>query len=317
MTPDGDMQLDGVFSGDCPGSAPPSPPVITDGLDAAELPASSVSGATHTVAWSADADRCSYAASSFPVPVNNWPTSGDACDSAANCASPHTVAVTLPAAPGSYTFDLRCWRDGVAEPAASQRTVIVPDTSACIAPAGLTRVNNAYVEFNYAVGDGRTVDATQFENIFGYFDETTPLRPFPGVRNASPRLFLPSGTYASMRFTVPSTLAASTSGLFRFEETLPQANRMSFTISRSCGDFSETPSGPLVAACAHTNLAAGSALHWIVGSTAQGYCRLEPGETYYLNVVHASLSAPLTSYCTGSCGNTIQNTMVPGSPAWP
>jgi hypothetical protein len=312
----GDLVLDGVFGGDCPGSLP-LPPAITNGLDASELPGSSVSGATHTVTWTADADRCSYSASAFPAPVSGWPTSGDSCSDAASCAATHTVPVTLPSAPGNYAFNLSCWRSGVAAAVTSQRTVVVPGSSACIAPAGLTRVTSAYVEFNYTPGNGLTTDATLFENIFGYFDETTPLRPFPGTRNLNRRLFLPRNTYAALRFTVPSTLTPSTSGLFRFEETQPQAG-MSFTISKSCGDFSPTPTPPLAARCAIPSLGAGSALYWIVGNDAPGYCRLEPGETYYFNIVHADLATPLTSECdTSSCGNTIQNAIGPGSPAWP
>jgi len=309
--------LEGEFSGECPGGSALLPPAITNGLDASELPAWSTAGATHTVLWSADADRCSYAASSFPSPVTGWPTSGDACSTAASCATTHTVPVTLPVAPGNYAFTLSCWRTGVADPVTSQRTVFVPDPSACVAPPGLTRTTQAYVEFNYTVGNGRTTDATQFESIFGYFDETTPLRPFPGTRNLNQRLFLPRNTYAALRFTVPSTLTPSTSGRLRFEETQPQADRMSFTISRSCGDFSATPTVPLAAACVRSNLSASSALYWIVGSDAPGYCRLEPGETYYLNIVHAALATPLSSSCAGTCGNTIQNAIGPGSPAWP
>jgi hypothetical protein len=314
----GDFVLDGAFSGDCPGDTAPLPPVITNGLDASELPVSSTIGTTHTVAWSADADRCSYSASSFPSPVTGWPTSGDTCNSAASCATMHSVPITLPVVPGNYAFNLSCWRNGVTAPATSQRTVTVTGTSACVAPAGFTRVNEAYVEFNYTQpGAGRTTDATLFEKIFGYFDETSPLRTFPGTRNVNQRVFLTRNSYAALRFTVPSTLTTSTSGLFRFEETQPQTDRMSFTISRTCGDFSLTPAEPLAAACVRNNLVAGSALHWIVGNSAPGYCRLEPGETYYLNIVHADLTPPMSSSCAGYCGNTIQNAIGPGSPAWP
>ncbi|WP_257387044.1 hypothetical protein [Tahibacter caeni] len=312
------LSATGRFGPGCPGSEAPPPPQITDGLDANELPSSGTAGATYAVNWSADADACDYAASSFTTPVAGWPTSGDACSGAADCAAPHAVPVILPA-PGTYTFTLSCRRNGVAAPAVSQRTVLVPGGGACVAPAGLTRSTLAYVEFNYSGGAGRTTDATQFGSIFGYFDETTPLRGFPGLVNVNQRLFLPRHAYAAMRFTVPATLTPGTAGLFRFEETQPQTvpARMSITISEACGDFSATPAVPLSVGCAVSDMSAGGNLSWIVDGTAPGFCRLERGRTYYLNVIHAGLTAPLNSYCAGTCGNVIQNQISAGSPPWP
>lgn len=314
------LSTNGSFGPGCPaGTAPPPlPPQITDGLDASELPPFGTPGATYTLTWSADADDCDYAASSFPSPVAAWPTSGSACSTAAGCAAPHVVPVIVPA-PGSYTFALSCRRNGVAAPAVSQRTILVPGGIPCTDPSGLTRISQAYVEFNYSGGVGRTTDATQFESIFGYFDETTPLRSFPGLVNVNQRLYLPRYTYAAMRFTVPADLTPGTAGLFRFEETQPQTvpARMSMTISGECADFSTTPTAPLSAGCAVSNMTAGGNLSWIVDGTAPGFCRLERGRTYHLNVLHASLAAPLTSYCGGTCGNVIQNQISAGSPPWP
>jgi len=315
------LSTNGSFGAGCPGGTapPPPPPQITDGLDASELPSSATAGSTYTVTWSADADDCDYAASTFPAAVAAWPTSGKACSTAAVCAAPHVVPVTMPADPGSYTFALSCRRTGVAAPAVSQRTVLVPGGTACTGPSGLTRSSQAYVEFNYSGGVGRTADATQFESIFGYFDETTPLRRFPGLVNVNQRLYLPRHAFAAMRFTVPADLTPGTAGLFRFEETQPQTvpARMSMTISSECADFSTTPTVPLSAGCVVSNMAAGGNLSWIVDGTAPGYCRLERGRTYYLNVLHASLTAPLTTYCGGTCGNVIQNQISAGSPPWP
>lgn len=316
MDSGGNLVLNGTFGANCPTGEAPLPPVITNGLDAAELPASSTIGASHTVQWSADADRCSYAGSTFPVAVPGWPTSGDICTSAASCATLQSAAVTLPVA-GSYTFALTCRRDGVAAPVTSQRTVVVPGNSSCVAPAGLTRLTSAYVAFSNTVG--RTADATQFSAIFGYFDDVTPLRPFPGTVNLNQRIFIPHNSYVALEFTVPATLSTPTLGKFRLEKTDLQAPTMSWTISKSCGDFSATPVPPMTAACIKNGAPSGTSLFWSVGPEIPAFCRLQPGETYYLNILHASLATPLTSTCTepGACGNTLQNAIEAGSVPWP
>lgn len=318
MDATGKLILNGVFGAGCPTGEAPLPPVITDGIDPGELPSTSTLGAVHTIQWSADADRCDYAASTLASPVSGWPTNGDICTSAASCASTQSATVTLPA-PGNYTFALTCHRDGVATPVTSQRTVSVPGGSACIAPAGLTRLSNAYVEFSNTVGNGRVADATEFANIFGYFDDATPLKVFPGTLNSNQRIFLPHNSYVSMRFTVPPALSTSILGRFRFEKTAPQASTMSWTISKACGDFSPTPTFPMTADCVRDAATPGTGLVWSIGRDIPGFCRLNPGETYYLNLVHANLATPLTSTCeeAGACGNTLQNQIEAGSGPWP
>ena len=316
-----------TFGENCPSAAvtPPTPvrdPVITDGLDASELPNSSVTGATHTATWSADADSCSYADSTLPAAVAGWPTSGDVCSDAASCASAHTVPVVLPSTAGNYGFVLSCRRNGSTVVATSRRSVAVaaapPPTTGCIAPAGLTRLDTAYVEFNYTVSNGRTTDATHFESIFGYSTAEAPLRTFPGTVNLNQRVFMPRNSYVALQFTVPRDLTQDTVGAFRFEETQPQTSpaRMSMTISKSCGDFNPTATAPLTNACVLNNAAANGSLAWGYAPGNAALCQLQPGETYFLNVVHASLNAPLTTYCQGYCGNTIQNQKI-GSQLWP
>jgi len=322
MDAGGSLVLNGNFGTGCPSgeTTPPLPPVILNGLDATELPPSSAIGAVHTVSWSADADSCSYSASTFPAAVPGWPTSGDICTTAASCATTQSAAVLLPVA-GSYTFALTCRRNGVATPVTSQRTVVVPaiPTAGCIAPIGLTRLEQAYVEFNYTVNNGIDQDARHFANIYGYFDDVTPLKPYPGVINLNRRPFIPPGYYIAMQFTVPSNLAIGTAGRYRFEETQPQALTMSYTLSKSCGDFRVTPQAPLSPFCTTNGGAPGAALVWIVGASVPGLCRLERGETYYLNLVHATLETPLISTCPNAnhCGNTLQNAVEAGSPPWP
>jgi hypothetical protein len=315
-----------TFGADCPTvttTPPVSDPAITNGLDANELPSSSVAGATHTVSWSADADNCSYSASSLPAEVTGWPISGNVCSDHDSCAATHSVPLTMPTVAGNYTFDLTCRRNGSTAVATSRRTVnipvVVPPTSGCIAPAGLMRLDTAYVEFNYTVSNGRVTDATHFEQIFGYSTADGPVRPFPGTVNINQRVFLSRNSYVALQFTVPNDLALNTSGAFRFEETQPQTSpaRMSMTISKSCGDFSPTATAPLTNACVLNNATANGNITWGYAPGNAAICQLQPGETYFLNIIHASLNTPLTTYCQGYCGNTIQNQKVSPQPLWP
>jgi hypothetical protein len=118
---------------------------------------------------------------------------------------------------------------------------------------------------------------------------------------------------------VPSDLALNTSGAFRFEETQPQTNpaRMSMTISKSCGDFNPTATAPLTNACVLNNATANGNITWGYAPGNAAICQLQPGETYFLNIIHASLNTPLSTYCEGYCGNTIQNQKVSPQPLWP
>lgn len=322
----GKLLANATFGADCPTATttpPVSDPVITNGLDASELPSSSVAGATHTVTWSADADSCSYSASSLPAAISGWPTSGNVCSDADSCAMSRSVPITLPATPGNYVFDLTCRRTGSSVVATSRRTVNVPvinpPTGGCVAPAGLMRLDTVYTEFNYTVGQGQTVDATRFESIFGYSADTGPLRGFPGTVNLNRRVFMPRNSYVALQFTVPANLTAQTSGAFRFEETQPQTNpaRMSMTISKDCGDFSATATAPLTNACVLNGAPSNGNLLWGYAPGNPAVCQLQPGETYYLNILHAPLSAPLSTYCQGYCGNVIQNQKVTPLPLWP
>ena len=322
----GKLLATATFGADCPTVATPPPvsdPVITNGIDANELPTSSVAGAAHTISWSTDADNCSYSASSLPAAVTGWPTTGNVCSDADSCGTTHSVPLTLPAVAGNYTFDLSCRRNGSTVVATSRRTVnvppVTPPTAGCVAPAGLTRLDTAYVEFNYTVSNGRVADAKHFEQIFGYTTIDGPVRAFPGTVNINQRVFLSRNGYVALEFTVPSDLALNTAGAFRFEETQPQTNpaRMSMTISKSCGDFSPTATAPLTNACVLNNATANGNITWGYTPGNSAICQLQPGETYFLNIVHASLNAPLTTYCEGYCGNTIQNQKISPLPLWP
>lgn len=329
MDANGNLSMSGSFGADCPtgsngggGGGGVTPPAIGDGIDATEIPATTSKGATHTVAWSADADNCSYSTSSLAAPIATWPTSGNVCSDVASCAATHSVAVTMPNTAGSYTFALTCRKAGSATVATSSRTTTIaadpPPTGECIAPAGLTRVTSLYTTFNNGAGQ-QTVDGTRFAPVFGYNFSGGAPRDFPGTINLTQRLNIPHNFYVAMQFTVPANLALNTRGLFRYDETIPVGGAVSMTLSKRCGDFNTTATAPMNAKCSLSNVRPGDGLPWAY-SPADGalFCQLVPGETYYLNVLFASLTNPLTtSACSGACDRGIQTQIVSGSAPWP
>lgn len=317
----GALLATGTFSGtDCPtGTTPVSDPTIPNGITTADIPASTTTGTTHTIKWTANADRCSYAGSVTPGAIANWPLTGNVCSNAAACATGATVPITLPGTAGNYRFQLTCNKDGSAVTATSAQDVVVTtgggggDT--CVNTAGISRLTFGHVEYNNR--DGRDIDLTLFENVFGHNPGGDP-RPFPGTANINQRIYIPRNQYVSLKFTVPANLPNQTYGQFRFEETQPAALRMSITISKTCGDFADTAAFPLTSRCVvFNNGAVNSTVLWGYYAGASSLCQLVPGESYYLNIIHAPLGSTVTnSSCTGTCGNTIQNQKLGGN-GWP
>lgn len=299
-------------SGECPAVQPSTPSIIND---LSELPATALTNSITSVNWAANADNCTYYNSRFPTPVASWPTGLSlACNNIASCGQGKNVSITFPNVAGTYQFSLTCAKNGGTGPVTVSKTVQVstPSPTGCVAPAGLRRQTEGLVAYNN--GSERSTDFTKFESVFGHSTLTSELRLFPGTANLNQRVYLTKGYYAALKFTVPTTLAVGTYGQFRFEETQPQTNpaRMSFVISRQCGDFTAS----LAQKCVADNGPANTAVLWGIDPNNPNKCSLVPGETYYLNIVHASLAAPLTSYCKnadGTCGNTMQHQRIQGT----
>lgn len=322
MASDGALVATGTFSGsDCPtGTTPVSDPSITNGITTADIPASTTVGANHTISWTANADSCSYAGSSLPGAITSWPVSGAQCTSAATCADAHNVGVTIPNVTGTYRFQLSCTKIGSTVTATSFQDVVVTGGGGggdnCINTTGITRQTFGTVMYNDL--SSRETDLTLYENVFGHNISGGPPRIFPGTANLNQRIMIPRNQYVALKFTVPVALPNQTWGQYRFEETQQQTPRMSFTISKSCGDFSPTATPPLTTAqCVINNGAVNSTLGWGYYLGATTLCQLVPGESYYLNIIHAPLGSNVTnSHCTGTCGNTMQS-MKMGGAGWP
>ncbi|HSX58679.1 MAG TPA: hypothetical protein VLF18_00635 [Tahibacter sp.] len=314
----GALLATGAFAGaDCPTATPVSDPVITNGITSADIPTSTTTGATHTITWTASADSCSYAGSVTPATISNWPLSGNVCANAAACAAGASVPVTIPATVGNYKFQLSCTKIGSSVTAVSAQDVAVTtgggggDT--CVNNAGITRQTFGRVQYNNL--DARDTDLTLFENVFGH-NPAGANRPFPGTANINQRIMIQRNQYVALKFTVPSNFPPGMAGQFRFEETQPQTLRMSYTISKTCGDFSQVAQAPLTVKCIVDNGQVNSVLLWAYQPSATNACQLVPGETYYMNIIQAPLSTLTNSGCSGTCGNTIQNMKIQGT-GWP
>lgn len=323
MNPDGSLQMSGSYGQDCPTGivTTPTDPTITNGIDASEIPSVTTVNASHTISWAADADTCSYSTSALTAPISTWPTTGNVCNDAASCAANHNVAIVMPAAPGSYKFELTCRKTGSSVVATSTRTTTIAGGTSCVGPAGLTRATRVFADTNISTDQGRDVDATIFDEAFGYNSTGGPARPFPGTAGLNQSITIGGNTFIAMRFTVPSNLAAGTSGLIARGETVFNGNPgpVTFTISKTCGDFSLMPVAPLNAKCARQVNTLGDGLPWGYSATGTSgvFCPLERGQTYYLNILYGAANATTTCTTGASCERGIVHQLMSGSPSWP
>lgn len=325
MNPDGSLQMSGSYGENCPNGTvtPPTDPSITNGIDSTEIPSSTTAGASHSISWAADADTCSYSTSALAAPISLWPTSGNVCSSAAGCATNHNVTFAMPSTPGTYKFELTCRKTGSSVVATSTRTTTIPSvgTGSCPGPAGLTRATRVFADTNISTDQGRDVDATVFEESFGYNSSGGAPRPFPGTAGLNQSITIGGNTFIAMRFTVPSNLAAGTSGLIARGETVFNGNPgpVTFTISKTCGDFSLTPVAPLNAKCARQVNTLGDGVPWgySPSGTSAVFCPLERGQTYYLNILYGAANATTTCTSASTCERGIVHQLMSGSPAWP
>jgi hypothetical protein len=127
----------------------------------------------------------------------------------------------------------------------------------------------------------RSVDVTQWDNIWGHIDEFDDLMTWPGVPGASPTIRTVGKTeYIAAKFHVPLDASPTLNGTFKHVMYGGGPN-VDATISRTCGDFDTVEAGCWVQdAMANDN----PMLRWRVSSSNRFYCHLDPGSDYYLNV---------------------------------
>jgi hypothetical protein len=257
--------------------------------------------------------------SAFVSVISGWSTT--LC---ADCGSAVTRTVSVShsggATAGSIQFKAKCTYQGgdVAHPRIAtvlsdiiSTPAIAVESGACSAveqladPRGLTssaRQLVGTVAGGPMAGVGR--DFTTYTAIFGTSSGTAAPDTsdptgfgFPGTNATSFRLVMLPNRFTSLKFRVPDNTAwLGEVGSFIF--ALGQAP-VSAVIAPCPGQFNTDPNFPVPAACSGgTKLD----INWIITSGATEACKLEPGRTYYLNLVHGTAEEPTVSSCSTSGG---------------
>jgi len=147
------------------------------------------------------------------------------------------------------------------------------------------------------------VDVTQWDNIWGHITEVDDLVLWPGAPGASPTIKTIGKTqYVAAKFHVPDDVLPTINGTFT-HVSYGGGPDLDATISRTCGDFETIEQGCFV----HNDPANDAPmLRWRISSANRFYCRLDPGQDYFLNI---RFSNPNTTGpdCQGlTCQTTIQ-----------
>lgn len=239
--------------------SPPSPPIVSLSVDATEVAV----GTPFTL--SSAVSNATYCERSASPHVPAWSADG-----------PPSAAVTLAlSAPGSYSFQLRCYNAGGTGTNVRTVTASAAPPPACAPPAGLSR----------------QPAPSSYPALFGAaFASTT-----------SGTLDLAPGEYSSVAITIPAGTGGE--GFFVVSKGASNA-QAAMTLAPCSGDFSFAT---IPAEC--TRIGNGKVLPWRVGTAAPGVCALTPGQTYHLNTTFRD--ALLAPTCIGAqCRATIAQSNV-------
>jgi hypothetical protein len=243
---------------------------------------------------------------------------GAACNSLVSAPATFTNSSTT--ANAVYNVAVTC--TGAGSPATSTAAVTVPfvnqpPPTCTTIPSSVTGQtftqltgNQTVFYFGSGAGSGnQIVDVTSFDSFW--------FSAWPGQRSTQPVPTLPANKYLSMQFKVPAgyfeTVPGNTIGEYYVGTSLFVAS-ISMTISTGCGDFSPSAvSGSTVVAGCYANLApASSGMFWRTPTGAT--CKLQDGQTYYLNFINANITnvtptgGTAKSVCaTASCTDPLLN----------
>ena len=152
---------------------------------------------------------------------------------------------------------------------------------------------------------GTGKDFTIYTAVWGFANSTyvagdpdSASYGFPGDNRTNVQLGLERSKYVSFRFRAPSNpVWNNRSG---HHQVIPGAAFTLASIGKCPGQFASDPAFPMNAAC---NISGkGQDLVWTVTSGTTGACKLEPGETYYFNVIQAQGAGNLT---TPTCASSL------------
>ena len=269
--------------------------------------------------WHAtSADVCRFDGSALPGQVAGWEESGYACVGAADCEAGGNINQGLSVS-GTYKFSLTCLSAAYqAQPQTAFRQVQVngtapPPNPSCVAPAGITQQTTATLADMSGYPIHTDVAVVDWLDVFGFTWQTTPPTYYgwPGVAASGTKLYVNKNQYLALHFTVPqnyprtSATTGDPRGSFKTNASaVTNGVNWSISITPDCGDFTQPAFGQPGNKCyAQYSTSQGDTLVWVVtdpNTPISGFCNLNPGESYYLNIIAAPLSNPTQSNCTGS-----------------
>jgi len=153
-------------------------------------------------------------------------------------------------------------------------------------------------------------DVTLFKNVWGRDPDaptTGTVRDWPDRTGVLNQLQIMKNQYVALQFTVPVDMPVTAYGTLQGSTSQYNGNLKpwSMTISHSCyGEFDTGSTNLPNTHCTSSNQTESGGITWSLIGNAGGSstCQLTPGETYYLNIIHAPLTASdATSGTTSSC----------------
>lgn len=289
---------DGCGGGSGGTGNPPTTPFV---LTSSPSPLVATVGTPFTVNWtlSGGAAPISCAGSFTGAPVgalmSNWVQSATATVGLnSRQVTPVAADVGGGTAPVSFSLTLTCSNgDGAITSSTLPITINPVDQGGGDCPANrLTNANLCYYNVNKScTSDGGANNLTTFPIWLGRYSPSpgviVPAQPpypeFPGPTGTGPTFSINQGQYISALFTVPMDVTVGRTGKFtKAFGNISNYTNADFAISTTCGDFD---SASIPSACKGFNVPNdGVGIRWKIDTTASGYCRLNRGSTYYLNI---------------------------------
>jgi len=303
------------------GFNPPAAPLKINGGSA-----SIAAGSTTSVPFTYQAYNASSCTVGQPTTTGSCPaitaTNGGCTGSGPQlgCSPSASAALSIPAsvsASCSYTVTANC--SGVTSSAVLTVTTTTsgggsfgtpPTACANVNGLGLTWQRSAMWTWQAGLTKTNVPDATDYRNFYSGPVGTGQL-PWPSASSgAKPVIDIAANQYLALGFVVPAGTSLSIAPFYFNVNSVSQP--VAITISECPGDFGQQGTHITSASCKSERTGSGGLQTYL--GTAAGTCHLNPGSTYYLNMLDSALPAagastrPPTACTNGTCSAQIEIT---------
>lgn len=270
-----DLQATGVTLTGAGCGGGDSTPTSPNGLALVATPAAPTAGVAFSVAWQvSNASSCIGTVTSGSAGnVSGWTQVNSP-------TSPRSVTIS---AAGLYTLTLTCSNGAnpVTLTSPPLQLVVGGGGATCTVPGHpeLSQITSSDINYGAYPTPVRTgVDVREYDNIWGHFNATDALVPWPGRNGSGPNI----KNFQRTSFLAAHFHTGTDTTRFGFW-TAPYTSflAMDMTVSTTCGDFTAAPSG-----CIATNVAApgNTMVSWTFATNNQTKCILQPNTDYWVNV---------------------------------